>query len=168
MAMPFYILYADARIGITGAMLGVLTTIWMLTGTAANLVWGSIADRSGYRLVMIMTLTLWIAAHIQLLFVDGVLSVMGFFVLIGSASGGFNQSRQNMVLELGRDADIPLRVAVSNMAVSTISTVGPLVAGLIISASGYTAVFVICIFIQVVALVVLTGWIPEPRHLHRP
>ncbi|MEX0941820.1 MAG: MFS transporter [Pseudomonadales bacterium] len=165
MAMPFYIIYAGTQMDITGAMLGVLTTIWMLTGTATNLVWGSIADRSGYRIVMIMTLGLWAMAHIQLLLAGGVLGILVFFVMIGTASGGFNQARQNMVLELGTDTDIPLRVAISNMAVNTIGTVGPLLGGVIASFMGHAAIFLLCLIMQLIALVIIIVWIPEPRRI---
>ena len=163
MAMPFYILYAATKMDISGAMLGVLTTIWMLTSTATNLVWGAIADRHGYRIIMVITLAMWTIAHVYLLFAEDVLAMMAFFTLIGSASGGFNQSRQNMVLELGVDKDIPLRVAVSNMAVNTIGAIGPLLGGLIAYLTGYRLIFEICIGLQLIALVILIGWIPEPR-----
>ncbi|MDZ7686412.1 MAG: MFS transporter [Gammaproteobacteria bacterium] len=163
MAMPFYILYAGTKMDITGTMLGVLTTIWMLTGTATNVVWGAIADRNGYRIVMIVTLAMWSVAHLELLTADGIGSIMLFFVLIGTAAGGFNQARQNMVLELGSTEDIPLRVAVSNMAVNSIGTVGPLLGGVIAAAAGYTAIFTICVVAQLIAVAILVLKIPEPR-----
>ncbi len=164
MAMPFYILYAGTRLEISGVMLGVLTTIWMLTGTATNVIWGALADRNGYRIVMIATLAMWSLAHLELIFAEDIGSIMIFFVLVGTAAGGFNQARQNMVLELGEASDIPLRVAMSNMAVNAIGTAGPLLGGAIAAAAGYTTIFVICMVAQVVALAVLAIFIPEPRH----
>ncbi|MDG2071818.1 MAG: MFS transporter, partial [Pseudomonadales bacterium] len=163
MAMPFYILYASTQMEISGAMLGVLTTIWMLAGTATNIVWGSIADRSGYRLVLIVTLSLWTFSHFQLLFVDGILGVMLFFALFGTSSSGFMQARQNMVLELGLEEDIPLRIAVSNMANNMVAGVGPMLGGLIALTLGYEIIFIVCIFVQLVALYILVEYIPEPR-----
>lgn len=163
MAMPFYILYAGTQMEITGVMLGVLTTIWMLTGTATNVIWGAIADRHGYRIVLVMTLGMWAFAHVELLTADDIASIMIFFVLIGTAAGGFNQARQNLVLELGSAPDIPLRVAVSNMAVNSIGTVGPLLGGAIAAVSGYSTIFVICIATQLAALVILLIMVPEPR-----
>jgi MFS family permease len=163
MAMPFYILYASTQMEISGAMLGVLTTIWMLAGTATNIVWGSIADRSGYRLVLIVTLSLWTFSHFQLLFVDGILGVMLFFALFGTSSSGFMQARQNMVLELGSEQDIPLRIAVSNMANNMVAGVGPMLGGLIALTLGYEIIFIVCIFVQLVALYILVEYIPEPR-----
>ena len=163
MAMPFYILYASTQMEISGAMLGVLTTIWMLAGTATNIVWGSIADRSGYRLVLIVTLSLWTFSHFQLLFVDGILGVMLFFALFGTSSSGFMQARQNMVLELGSEEDIPLRIAVSNMANNMVAGVGPMLGGLIALTLGYEIIFIVCIVVQLVALYILAEYIPEPR-----
>ncbi|MCB1646254.1 MAG: MFS transporter [Pseudomonadales bacterium] len=165
MAMPFYILFAGTRMEISGAMLGVLTTIWMLTGTASNLVWGNLADRHGYRIVMIITLSLWILAHMVLLYSSDIAGVMLFFLVVGTATGGFQQAGQNLVLELGAEQDIPLRVAVSNMAVNAIGTIGPLLGGMIAWWLGHAAIFWVCIALQLVALVVMAGWIPEPRHL---
>ena len=148
---------------ISGAMLGVLTTIWMLAGTATNIVWGSIADRSGYRLVLIVTLSLWTFSHFQLLFVDGILGVMLFFALFGTSSSGFMQARQNMVLELGSEEDIPLRIAVSNMANNMVAGVGPMLGGMIALTLGYEIIFIVCIVVQLVALYILVEYIPEPR-----
>ncbi len=163
MAMPFYVLYAGTQIEVSGAMLGVLTTVWMLTGTVTNLIWGAIADRYGFRIVMITTLVLWALAHLELLRAVSTPGLLLFFVMVGTATGGFVLSRQNLVLELGSDVDIPLRVAISNMAVGFIGTVGPLIGGLVAMALGYPAVFVLCIVMQVVALVVLIAWVQEPR-----
>ncbi|MCB1692649.1 MAG: MFS transporter [Pseudomonadales bacterium] len=163
MAMPFYIIYAGTRMDLSGAMLGVLTTIWMLTGTASQLVWGRTADRFGYRVVMIATLSIWTVAHVELLMASEILGIMTFFMMIGTAVGGFNQARQNLVLELGAERDIPLRVAVSNMAVNAIGTVGPLLGGLIASVFNHAMIVELCIVMQALALVILIGWIPEPR-----
>jgi MFS family permease len=167
MAMPFYILYAATQFEMSGAILGVLTTLWMLTGTATNVIWGGIADRRGYRIVMVLTLAIWIIAHVELLVGEGVGAVMIFFVLVGTASGGFNQASQNLVMEMGNNADIPLRLAVSNMAVNMVGMVGPLLGGIIAMVSGYAVIFVICIVMQMIALGILIGWVPEPRHATR-
>ena len=165
MAMPFYILFAGTRMELSGAILGLLTTIWMLSGTVTNLLWGELADRKGYRIVMLITLSMWVLAHCQLLMIQGIYGVMVFFVIFGVAISGFNQARMNMVLELGSDADIPLRVAASNMASNTVGAIGPLLGGLIVLAMGYETIFIICIIIQSVALAIMLSAVPEPRFL---
>ena len=166
MAMPFYILYAGTQMEISGAMLGVLTTIWMLASTATNVLWGSVADRSGYRLVLIVTRAMWMLAHVQLLLIEGIAGLIVFFAIFGTASSGFMQARQNMVLELGAEEDIPLRVAVSNMAINMVASIGPLLGGVIAVTIGYEAIFAVCIAVQLLALVIMIGFVPEPRRLN--
>ena len=163
MALPFYILFIGTRLELTGAVLGLLTTVWMITSSAANLFWGLVADRRGYKIVMLATLASWTASHVQLLFVDGLASVIVFFVLMGAASGGFNQSGQNMVLEFGQPRDIPIRLAASSAAVNLIGAVGPLLGGVVVALAGYVSLFVATIVLQAIAFVIIVVAVPEPR-----
>ena len=163
MALPFYILFIGTRLELTGANLGLLTTVWMLTSSGANLFWGLVADRRGYKIVMLATLASWTASHVQLLFVDGLASVVVFFVLMGVASGGFNQSGQNMVLEFGQPRDIPIRLAASSAAVNLIGAVGPLLGGALVALAGYVSLFVATIVLQAVAFAIIAVAVPEPR-----
>ncbi len=163
MALPFYILFVGTRMELTGATLGLLTTAWMLTSSTANLVWGLLADRRGYKIVMLVTLAGWIASHLQLLFVENLLGVFVFFIIMGAASGGFHQAGQNMVLEFGRVRDIPIRLAASSSAVNLIGAVGPLAGGVIVALTGYIELFVITTALQVVALAIIAVAVPEPR-----
>ena len=163
MALPFYILYAGTRMELTGTVLGLLTTVWMITSSTSNLFWGLLADRRGYRIVMIATLAIWTLSHVQLLFVESLSGVIAFFIIMGIPSGGFNQSGQNMVLEFGDIKDIPIRLAASGSTVNFVGAIGPLLGGLIVWTLSYPALFVITIVLQLVGLVILVRWVPEPR-----
>ena len=167
MALAFYILFAGTRMELSGTVLGGLTTVWMLTSSMANLGWGALADRYGYKLVILVTLAAWIASHIQLLFVEGFPGMVVFFILMGAASGGFNQSAQNMVLEFGRFEDIPIRLAASGSAVNLIATVGPVLGGAVVALAGYVELFVLTILLQAVAFVIMLWFVSEPRREHR-
>lgn len=164
MALPFYILFANTKTEVTGVELGILTTVWMLTSSTTNLVWGVLADRRGYRVVLIITLVFWIASHIQILFADSLSDMLVFFIVMGMASGGFNQAGQNMVLEFGRIEDIPRRLAASGSMVNLVGTLGPTLGGLIVLLQSYTALFLTVVALQVSALVIILGWVPEPRY----
>jgi MFS family permease len=167
MAMPFYILFAATRMEVTGSVLGLLTTVWMITSSITNIFWGLVADRKGYRIVMISTLGLWILSHVQLLFTDDLTGMIIFFVIMGLAQGGFAQAGQNMLLEFGRIEDIPLRLAASGTAVNLIGTIGPVLGGAIIAAASYHSLFLTCIVLQSIALLMIVLWVPEPRKLRR-
>ena len=163
MALPFYILYAGTKMELTGTVLGVLTTVWMITSSTSNLFWGLLADRRGYRIVMILTLAIWTLSHVQLLFVESLTGVIAFFVAMGIPSGGFNQSGQNMVLEFGGTEDIPIRLAASGSSVNFVGAIGPLLGGLIVWTLSYPTLFIITIALQIAGLVILVRWVPEPR-----
>lgn len=163
MALPFYILYAGTRMELTGTVLGLLTTVWMITSSTSNLFWGLLADRRGYRIVMIATLAIWALSHVQLLFVESLPGIIAFFIVMGIPSGGFNQSGQNMVLEFGDTEDIPIRLAASGSVVNFVGAIGPLLGGLIVWAFSYPALFIVTIALQLVGLLILVRWVPEPR-----
>ena len=163
MAIPFYILYAGTRMELTGTVLGLLTAVWMITSSTTTLFWGLLADRRGYRIVMIATLTIWMLSHVQLLFVESLPGIIAFFIIMGIPSGGFNQSGQNMVLEFGGTEDIPIRLAASGSTVNFVGTIGPLLGGLIVWTLSYQALFITTIVLQLVGLVILVRWVPEPR-----
>ena len=163
MALPFYIVFAATRMDVTGAVLGLVTTVWMLTSSTTNLVWGVLGDRFGHRVVLIANLAFWTAANAYIPFVTSVPELVAFFVLLGIPSGGFNQAAQNMVLEFGRVHDIPLRVAASGMAVNLVSAAGPFVGGVLVALWSYPVLFAVTVALQLVALVITVAWTSEPR-----
>lgn len=163
MATPFYILFAQSRMEVSGTVIGLVTMVWMLASNTTSLAWGAMADRMGNRVVLIATLGVWIAAHVYLMFMQSLFDLMLFFAVVGIASGGFHQSGQNMVLEFGRSRDVALRLATSGTAVNFFAAAGPIFGGLIVSAFSYIALFVITIAVQIAALAIMIRWVPEPR-----
>ena len=112
---------------------------------------------------MIITLAIWTLSHIQLLYVETLNGMIVFFVLMGIPSGGFNQSGQNMVLEFGKNQDIPLRLAASGSAVNLIGAIGPLIGGAIAAVYSYEVLFITTIVLQGIGLIGLIKYVPEPR-----
>ena len=163
MATPFYILFAQSRMEVSGTVIGLVTMVWMLASNTTSLAWGAMADRMGNRVVLIATLGVWIAAHVYLMFMQSLFDLMLFFAVVGIASGGFHQSGQNMVLEFGRSRDVALRLATSGTAVNFFAAAGPIFGGLIVSTFSYIALFVITIAVQIAALAIMIRWVPEPR-----
>ena len=162
MALPFYILFLGTRTELSGAALGLYTAVWMLTSSFAVLAWGLLADSRGHKVVMVATLVCWTVAHGQLLTVSSETGALVFFVLVGLASGGFNQAGQNMVLLFGRLRDIPIRLAASGAVVNLVAAAGPLIGGAVVFLTGYIALFAFTIALQCVALVILVWWVPNP------
>jgi len=163
MAVPFYILYAGERIGLSGATIGILSTAFLLAQTTTNLLWGSLADRFGNRLVFILSVATWGAATVMLLAVDTLWPLAIAFAGLGAGQGGFQNSNQNIIVEFGARDDLPMRIAVLNTATSLMHAAGPLLGGVIAYAISFDALFALSIAVLLAALLTMTFLVDEPR-----
>ena len=163
MAMPFYILYAGESLGLTGQLLGIVTFAFTIAGTLSNLVWGYVADRTGFRAIFLSSIALWVASTLLLIFSSGLLLTVIVFIGIGAAVQGFQSSSQNLTLEFGDRDDLPMRIAIANTASEIAGTIGPLLGGLLAAYFGYVSVFVTSIAFLVLGGTVVRIHVPEPR-----
>jgi MFS family permease len=163
MGLPFYVLYVGQTTALTGQNLGLLTMAFTASATVANLVWGAIADRHGFRAVFIGVLGLWAIASCALLLSQAWWVVIAVFVAVGSAQEGFRLSAINLSLEFGHRDDVPMRLAVANAASEFAGMLAPLAGGLIVAALGYPAVFIASAVCLAAAAALLIAYVPEPR-----
>ena len=167
MALPFYILYAGRNIGLTGETLGLVTFAFTLAATGSNLVWGALSDRRGFRLTFLASIILWIGSTIFLMTSEGLLNTVIVFIGIGAAVQGFQNASVNLTLEFGHREDLPVRIAIANMASELAGTLGPLLGGILAAVSGYTEVFAVSIAFLVIGGVMVSFYVPEPRKTSR-
>ena len=66
-ATPFYILHVGATMHLDGATLGLLSLAYLGADTVSNILWGYLGDRSGFRVVLVLSITIWIASTLLLL-----------------------------------------------------------------------------------------------------
>jgi len=163
MAMPFYILYAGQTLGLTGTVLGTLTVAFTLAGTFSNLVWGWIADRRGFRLAFLISIGLWVASTLLLLFSQSLAFNILVFMGIGAATQGFQSTAINLTLEFGHRDDVPLRIAIANSSSEVAGTIGPLLGGILAAWLGYEAVFICSVAFLLLGGVLVSAYVPEPR-----
>ena len=163
MAMPFYILYAGASIGLAGTTLGVITFAFTMAGTVSNLMWGAIADARGFRLVFLASSLLWAVSSALLLTHPTYLLTVVVFIGIGAASQGFENSSRNLVLEFGDRDNRPARIAIANSIAQVTGSIGPLAGGVVATLMGYEAVFIAAIFFLVAGAFMVQLYVPEPR-----
>ena len=164
MSVPFSVIYAGTKLPIGGQRLGALTVAFVMAQSAVNLLWGWIADRSGFRLVFLLAEAVWIASAVLLLATSEYAVLLLVMVGLGAGVGGFMMAGQNLVLEFGARHDLPLRIAVANSTADLVGAIGPLGAGILATAAGYRAVFGTAIAFQLAALVVMGLCVDEPRH----
>lgn len=163
MSVPFFTLYAGSKVGLSGANLGLFSVAFMLASTTTNLIWGWIADRYGNRLVFLSAIIIWVLAIALLLMVEARPLFFVTFALLGTGMGGFQIGGQNLVLEFGNREDLPMRIAISNSAMSLMMGTGMLLAGLIAAVS-YTLLFSISIAVLCTSVAIVWLFVDEPRH----
>ena len=163
MSLPFYALYAKDLIGLSGETLGVLSTAFLLAQTGTNLAWGWIADRTGFRLVFLVSLGVWISSTLGLFLASELEHFAVVFAVLGTGFGGFQLSAQNLVLEFGERDDLPMRIGVANSASELVGAIGPLLAGAIAVFASYGAVFACSVSFQVGAIAIVLRYVDEPR-----
>lgn len=168
-AAPFYILFAQETIELTGANLGYLSLAYLGADVVTNLAWGTAGDRFGFRSTFIGAMALWIGATLLLMSADSLALILPAFFGLGAAASGFMMSTQTMVLEFGAREDVAMRLALSSTAQGIVSTIGPLAGGLLAASFGYPALFAVSIVFEAAALVLLVTVVEEPRwRAHKP
>jgi MFS family permease len=165
MALPFYILYAGQSIGLSGSTLATLTVAYTLAATFSNLLWGVLADRYGFRLCLLITIGLWIAATLALLLSTTQTAVVLVFIAIGASQEGFRLSSMSLAMEFGGREQMALRLATANTAAEIAGSIAPLLGGIIATALGYGAVCVGAIVCLLIGGAVLLLWVREPRYV---
>lgn len=163
MALPFAVVYAGTRLALPGRALGGLTVAFLVSQSVGNLGWGWLADRRGFRVVFLASLSLSALAMGLLLAADTLAALSVVMAGLGAGQGGFMMSSQNMVLEFGSRENLPLRIAVANSASELVGAVAPLAGGLLAAGFSYPVVFWTAIAFQLAAV----GWVAvavaEPR-----
>ena len=173
MAVPFYILYVGEVIGVvseqgnaipTGAAIGILSTAFIIANSVTNFGWGLIADRTGFRLVFLLSLGVWIAGAMGIMAAGSLLGFAVCFVGVGAGMGGFQMAAQNMALEFGSREDLPVRIAVANSAQEFVGFLGPLLGGVIAVMFSKQSLFWVAIAFQLGAIFIFLLFVDEPRH----
>ena len=167
MALPFYILYAGSAMALTGTNLALVTVAFTLAGTVSNLLWGSLGDRYGFRLVFLVAVGVWLGATLALVVTTGLWASVVVFAFIGAAAQGFQHASVNLTLEFGHRHDLPMRIAIANTAAELAGALGPLAGGLLAYALGYGAVFAASSAFLVIGGAIVALSVAEPRTARR-
>ncbi|MDR3499332.1 MAG: MFS transporter [Parvibaculum sp.] len=163
LAVPFYVIYAGHAIGLSGSHLGILSTAFLLSQTGTNLIWGSLADRVGNRIVFLLSIGTWALSTVLLLDTSSLWALAAVFAGLGAGQGGFQNSTQNMILEFGTREDLPMRIAMMNTAISFMNALGPLLGGFIAHSFNFTAVFWISALTLATSFAIVLAFVEEPR-----
>lgn len=129
------------------------TVAFFVAGTVANLVWGQLADRAGFRLVFLVGTMIWLGALGWILTVAPTpASVVPLFLLVGAAQSGIQMASVNLVYELANQQDLGVRLAVVNAIGELFGAIAPLVGGVIADRWSYDALYATGMLFTILAL----------------
>jgi len=166
-AVPFYILYAGQKVALDGSDIGLLTVAFLVLQTLVTPAWGFLADHAGNKLVFVGAIAIWTASLVLMLVADSIPLLAIVFSGVGVGLGGFMIASQNILLEFGDRQDLPMLIAVANMANYAMFAIGPILAGQFLSHFSYTALFSIAIGLKVIAVLITLFLVEEPRNAGR-
>ena len=162
-AAPFYVLVAAERMGMAGSTIGLLSFAFLGADTLANLLWGNMGDRIGFRATFIASVALWIGGIMLLLAATSGWAIVASFCALGAAASGYQMSATTMVLEFGSREDTTMRLALSTTVEGVIAAAGPLIGGVMVATLGVRTLMGVALGFLVAALLVLVLRVREPR-----
>ena len=170
-ALPFIFIYATTELGASpaedqarfGALLALLSFVYMGADTAANLLWGYLSDRSGFRATFIGATIINIAGIALLLASSSFMPLAIAFVAIGASQSGYIMAASNIVIEFGTPEDVSMRMALTNTAEGAMGAVAPLLGAGLIAVGGYEVNFIATLVCLGLALALALFKVDEPR-----
>jgi len=164
---PFFGLYITSKYSVGMTEVGVLFSIFSVTGVFGSLIGRALADKFGRKVIIIFGLVISTGSSLMLAFAPNLnfIYFAGFIVgLFGNMAGPAHQAMIADVLPEDKRADGfgILRVA-ANLAV----VIGPAIGGLL-AAKGYTLLFIIDVITSFITAVIIFIFVPETKPILKP
>ena len=163
-ATPFYTISALEELALNVSEVGIFTTILAFSEAILNPLWGWIGDRKGFlKVIQISAL----AGVIGALLVAAVPSLWIYYVtffLAGAMISGLQISGMNIVYEFSPKQLVPLYTAVSQIALTPLSSVVPTLGGFIAERFGYTTDYWLAGTLGLISLVGLSLQVKNPKN----
>ncbi len=169
LALPFYVIYATEILQMGGENIGFFVSAQVLGSIAASFAMGYLNERSGSRIVSIMTIVLGLSTPLLALLIhyytpQGAIVTYTYalvFVLIGANYSGYMQGFTNFVLEIAPSDERPAYVGLYNTLGGTLLVI-PLLGGWLLQSTSYPILFGAALIGPATSLV-LSFQLLEPR-----
>jgi MFS family permease len=166
MASAFYAVYALRTWNAPAAMLGVFTALLLGGSVAGLLALGWVADRAGYRVVIMTGIGAVFVANLVAIAAPSLAAFAAVFLLAGLQEAAFRIAYPTVLLEFAPGpAAQAMYIGVGNTAVTPIAFAAPIAAGVLADRAGFPAVFATAGVAGAAALLTLALRVREPRRV---
>jgi len=140
-AFSFYAIYAVGELGVSVAIVGVLTGVMVFCQMLANPLLGVLGDRTSHFIVLFLGI---LAALLSTALAGSLSSISGLYAVFGLAGIAMSVGwTTTMVLSLGfgDPAEQSTYIGMSNTLIAPVTLAAPILAGLVINTFGFPAMF---------------------------
>jgi MFS family permease len=156
------------RFNPSGTEVGFFTTALIGAQALGNVGLGALADRWGHKQVLELSTGLGLLAMVMALVVPSSTWFIPIFILVGTAQAGYQLSGFTLVFAFSPPTERPTYIGVANTALAPVSALGPIVAGLLASATGYNSIFIALSLIGLVGMIILHWQVVMPKQVAEP
>ncbi|RMH63097.1 MAG: MFS transporter [Calditrichaeota bacterium] len=164
--LPFFVVLARQQLHVRDADIGFFVMMQVGGEMAGGMMWGAVADRYGYRKVLMGVATVYtvlpLYAMLSAIYFPSV--YMLTFLLLGSALKSAENGVRNYLLEMTDSQMVPTLIALKN-TLSAPTLFYPFLGGALLSTYAYFTIFPIVALLSFAGLV-LARRLPEPRAMH--
>lgn len=137
--VPFIILSAKERIGITGKDVGFIISLQMAGAMLSNILWGKLSSTGKNRLIVLLSYFLIIIVIILSVLAKHIYYYYFVFFIAGAAIDGFRLAFSNLILIIAPEDKRPVYIAVQNN-ITSIGMFFSIPGGALVSHLGFNTV----------------------------
>jgi MFS family permease len=163
MAWGFLAVYATRKWGLSDGTVGGYTVALLVGQAAANLLFGLVADRKGYKLVIEISIFLAVLTLLLTVIASSPEWFYMVFVLRGASAAGFMLAIL-FVFEFTVPAQRPTYIGLSNTISGIASGIAPILGGWLAAVSGYHWLFLAALSACILGYVLIHWFVKDPRH----
>ena len=166
MGVGFYAVYALNDLKLAEWQMGAFNFILLATQMVSSVVFGTLADRFGHKIVITVgTGSLGIASLAAVLSSEVWWLIYLAFVAVGATYATMGVSVFNILLEYAPSGQQPTYTALAGLLLSPTTFAAPIIGGLLADAVGYQAMFWLSTAISLVAVFLFIFYVRDPRDL---
>jgi Sugar phosphate permease len=162
----FYSVYAVKQFGLSDAYAGIFTTITSIAYVSVNFIFGSLGDRKGYKLNILIGLLTSVAAAAAALVINSIFFFYFIFILTAISQSTKDLSISSITVEFCKAEERATYIAISSVIMIPVSLV-VLAMGTIADLFGYKYLFLLTILSSILAAALLYFKVRDPRKMNR-
>jgi MFS family permease len=164
MSWGFMAVYALETWNLSDGKVGTFTTAMLIGQAAANLIFGLMADRYGYKLILVFSIFVSFLAVVLSLVISSPELFYIVFALRGMSFAGFFLA--GMIVYEFSKADIrPTYIGLNNTWLGLMTFVAPIIGGILAQYFGYPVLFFTAAVLSFLGGIVIVFFVRDPRRI---